>query len=232
MLRKPLDSYPQTLIEHCISQIDFFAALAENDAEQLALIMQHTQLIELEAGEVLIEKDTIGNAFYALVRGELAIFPDKQLGDQAICRLLPSQIVGALAMLNRQPRTATVAVASLDGALVMATDFTVFGELDDFSAIHLTTKLCLFRLVVQHIYQTIIAMQAQSPDQRLAEELAILMQSPHQPDSVDELEYLAEFAMGLAWLLASWNLKVQPEVEMFSETALEQKLAALLKKIK
>lgn len=232
MLRKPLTSYPPALIEHCISQIDFFSMLAERDAEQLSLIMQHTQLIELEAGEVLIEKGTIGNAFYALVRGELAIFPDKQLTEQAIRRLLPSQIVGALAMLNRQPRTATVAVASLEGALVMATDFTVFGELDDFSKIHLTTKLCLFRLVVQHIYQTIVAMQVYSPDQRLAQELAMLMQSPHEPDSVDELEHLSELAMGLAWLLASWNLKVQPEVELFSEKALEQKLAALLKKIK
>src|SRR5690606_21243829 len=119
MLRKALNDYPPTLIDHCISQIDFFAGVAAEYPQQLAVLMQHTTLIELEAGEVLIEKDTIGEAFYALVRGQLAIFPEKRLAETAICALQPSQIVGALAMLNRQPRTATVAVASLDGALVM-----------------------------------------------------------------------------------------------------------------
>lgn len=232
MLRKSLSSYPNELIEHCISQIDFFAALAESAPEQLALIMQHTVLIELEAGEVLIEKGTIGDAFYALVRGDLAIFPEKRTSEHAISLLVPSQIVGALAMLNQQPRTATVAVASMDGALVMETDFSVFGELNDCSRIHLATKLLLFRLVVASIHKTLCSMEITAPDQSLSDELAILLDSTAEPDSLDELEYLAELAMGLAWLLDRWNHKVEPHVAMFSEQALEQKLAALLKQSK
>lgn len=230
MLRKALSDYPPILVEHCISQIDFFARVAETEPQQLAILLQHTCLIELEAGEVLIEKGTIGSAFYALVRGQLAIFPEKRLEESAICALQPSQIVGALAMLNRQPRTATVAVASLDGALVMATDFTVFGELDDFSVISLPVKLSLFRHVVQRIYQTLQDAERNNPDAGLSEELAALMLHSHKAGTLDELEHLAELATGLAWLLDCWNHRITPSVPMFSERALEQKLAALLKR--
>lgn len=229
MLCKALSDYPPTLINHCIEQIDFFAGLVTADPQQLLVLMQHTCLIELEAGEVLIEKDTIGSAFYSLVRGQLAIFPEKRLADTAICELLPSQIVGALAMLNQQPRTATVAVSSVDGALVLATDFTVFGELTDCSVISLSTKLSLFRHVVQHIYHTLQQLERDIPDTRLSEELSALMLYQHQQGTLDELEHLAELATGLAWLLDCWNHRITPCVPMFSEKALEAKLMALMK---
>lgn len=228
MRKFSLSEYAPETIEYYVRQIQFFDDLARQDPAQYAVLMQHTCIMELEAGEVLIEKDTMGCIFYSLVHGQLAIFHEKRPGDAAICELFPSQILGALSIINHQPRTATVVVSSIEGATVFCTDFSIFGELDDFSIVSLRTKLEMFRDVVRHIYATLLNYEREAPDESLSSELSTLMVFHGERNTMEELEYFAELAVGLAWLLGRWNAKIVPQVPMFDEAVLESRLSALL----
>ncbi len=228
MRKFSLSEYAPETIEYYVRQIQFFDDLARQDPVQYDVIMQHTCIMELEAGEVLIEKDTMGCIFYSLVHGQLAIFHEKRPGDAAICELFPSQILGALSIINHQPRTATVVVSSIEGATVFCTDFSIFGELDDFSIVSFSTKLAMFRDVVKHIYATLQNYEREAPDELLSQELSTLMEFHGKPDTMEELEYFAELAIGLAWLLGRWNARIVPHVPMFDEALLERRLSALL----
>lgn len=228
MRKFPLNEYAPETIEYYVRQIRFFDDLARQDPAQYELLMKHTCIMELEAGEVLIEKDTLGCIFYSLVYGQLAIFHEKRPGESAICELFPSQILGALSIINHQPRTATVVVSSVEGATVFCTDFSIFGELDDFSRVSLYTKLAMFRDVVRHIHATLQNYEKQVPDELLSQELSTLMEFQGEQNSMEELEHFAELAIGLAWLLGRWNAKAAPSVPMFDEALLERRISALL----
>ncbi|HEY9034236.1 MAG TPA: cyclic nucleotide-binding domain-containing protein [Pseudomonadales bacterium] len=230
MLRKNLSDYNEHSLQQLGRRIAFFRHLADSDPGQLQCLLSHSVMIELEPGEVLIEKGTRGSEFYALAEGQLAIFPEKRLADTAICELWPGQLVGVLAMLNQQPRTATVAVSSLAGATVFATDFRRFGALEDFSVISLSSKLALLREVVGHIHATLRQCERDVPDAGLSNELATLTDFAGRPGSLDELEHLAEQAAGMVWLLDCWNQRLPARVPMFSEQQLEQQLAGLLQR--
>lgn len=229
MRRIMLDQYTPSQLLHLCRPVAFFRHLAQADMAQFALLMRHSCLMELEAGEVLIEKDTVGERFYSLLAGQLAIFPEKRQADTAINELSAGTIVGALSMLNRQPRTATVAVSSMDGAKVLATDFSVFGELEDMGRVSLACKLQFFREVAGHIYRMLKEYQYQVSDDLIREELCTLMSFEGRRNSLDELEYLTEFASALAWLLNCCNSRIEPKVRMFSESRLESRLARRLK---
>jgi hypothetical protein len=228
MRRFLLNEYPVNTVEYYIQQVPLFAELLQQDPQQFNTLMQHTSIMELEPGEVLIEKGTVGTIFYALVHGQLAIFPQKRPGEKAICELFPGQMLGALSVINQMPRTATVMVSSVEGATVLCTDYAVFGDVDDFSVISMGTKLHLFRDVVRHIRCTIQAYEVAIPDEELSRELTTLMMFAGEKDSLDEIEHLSELATALAWLLDKWNAKVTPQVPLFDESDIENKLAILL----
>lgn len=230
MLRKSIADYSPDQVRQLARQVVFLRHLADQDPTQFAALMARSQIVELEPGEVLIEKGTLGDEFYALAQGQLAIFPERRLADTAICELMPGQVVGALSMLNRQPRSATVAVSGIDGAQVFALPFAVFGRLDEFGCVSLDTKLRLFREVVEHILSTLHHFERIAPDVVLSGELYSLAPFDGRAGSFAELEYLAEMAGALAWLLDCWNQRMPARVEMFSEASLEQRLAGLLRR--
>lgn len=230
MRRFSLSEYAPETVQYYVRQIPFFAELAREEPAQFALLLKHTFIMELEPGEVLIEKGTIGSIFYSLVHGQLAIFEQKRPGATAICELFPGQILGVLSVINHEPRTATVVVSSVEGATVFCTDYTVFGELDDFSRITLATKLRMVRDVVRHIHATLKVYETEAPDEQLSSELAMLMEFDGVENSLEELEYLSELALALAWLLNNWNAKVIPTVAMFDESVIENRLLELLRR--
>lgn len=220
--------YEPATVDFYVQQIPFFANLKHNDYAQFATLMKHTRIIELEAGEVLIEKGTVGNIFYSLVHGQLAIFHNKRPTDTAIGELFPNEIFGALSVINQEPRTATVVVSSVEGATVFCTDYSVFGELDDFSVVSMNTKLTMFRDVVKHIHKMLKSYEQEVPDALLSEELSTVMEFRGTENSQEELEYLAELATALAWLLERWNAKIIPAIPMFDEAVIEARVSAML----
>lgn len=230
MRRRALSEYAPEVIDYFVRQVPFFDELARLDRPQFDLFMANSVMMDLEAGEVLIEKGSIGNKFYSLVQGKLGIFTEKTPSENAIGELVPSQLVGVLSIINQEPRTATVAVSSAEGATVFETDFSIIGELDDFSQVSLSTKILLCREVVRRIRTTLEMSQRLSNDELLAEELSTLMFFEGVASTIEELEYLVELASALTWLLENWNNRADACVEIFDEQSIKARLVPLLKR--
>ena len=152
--------------------------------------MEHASIIELKPKDVLIKKGTADHMFYFLLKGDLAIYTEEKLSRKStpIGSLSQGQVFGALAILTGLPRTATVGVekGGFD-ALVFAADFSVFGEVDDFSQVTLQTKLALYRIVINSTRFKLEGYKAKDPNHPLAEVYSKVKKFDGEKDSKEEL---------------------------------------------
>ncbi len=199
-----LDKYTADAVSDLLSPIPFFSDLALHSNQQYELLLKNSSLIELPPGKTIIEKGAIDNKFYFLLKGKLDVFPDKDCHEPAISQLSSGQVLGALAIINNQPRTASLAAAKV-GATLIATDFTIFGRLDDFSQVTLETKLSLLRIVVNNARWKLEVYKMNDPDHPLTERIEKISNYQGPKITVDELKFLAEQAKELGDMLGQWN---------------------------
>jgi CRP-like cAMP-binding protein len=204
MMKTSINQFSPEEITALINPVYFFKQLQQINPKQLALLLEKTTVIDLEPSEVVIEKGEHSNHFYALVSGRLNVYADT-VQDDAIGWIAPGQIIGALSLLNKQPRSATLAAPNDKTVRLLETDFAIFGELMDFSQINLATKLQFYRDAVETTRQKLEAYKLKTKDVRLTEELGTFSRYDGKPDSEEELEFMAEYILGLSWLLTSWN---------------------------
>jgi CRP-like cAMP-binding protein len=105
-----------------LSKIWLFAPCSTRD---LRKVRQSLDEITAEAGEVLVEEGTTGHEFFLIVSGTAAV----RRKGRKIATLGPGQYFGELALLDRQPRSATV-VAETDMDLLVLEQRHFLGLLD------------------------------------------------------------------------------------------------------
>jgi len=208
MKKTPLDKYPKDKIKSMLGGIPFFNDLSINDPQQHQLLLHHSLIVELSGGDVLISKGDTDRTFYFLLKGDLAVYADEKLDKKStpIGMLSQGQVLGALTIITGLPRTATVAVEKKAGdAMVFETDFSVFGELEDFSKITLATKLAFFRLVINNTRFKLETYKAKNAAHPLAEVYGKMVRFSGIKDTKEELIFHAKQAATLARLLQKWN---------------------------
>jgi CRP/FNR family cyclic AMP-dependent transcriptional regulator len=210
MKKTPLEQYPKDKIKSLLGGLPFFNDLSINDAQQHQLLLQHSSIIELGNGEVLIRKGESDHILYFLLKGELGIYTEKEPGRKSppISRLSQGQVLGALTVITGLPRTATVAVVGEKGqadVLVLATDVSVFGNKDDFSQVTLRTKLAIYRMAINNTRFKLETYKSRDPKNPLAEAYAKLPKFTGTKDTLDELKHHASQAVALAKILQQWN---------------------------
>ncbi len=72
--------------------------------EQLVAVAEHAEPVELQAGDVLFERGETGNAMYVVVDGLIKA----HIGDKTLIELGPHDVVGEMAALDPEPRSATI----------------------------------------------------------------------------------------------------------------------------
>lgn len=208
MKSTPYEKYPKDKIKSQLSSIPFFNDLSVKDADQRQLLLKQSSVLELSPGDVLIKKGEVDRHYYFLLKGELAVYPDKTIERKSVpvSKLAQGQVVGALALLTGLPRTATVAVekAGTD-ALVFSADTSSFGELKDFSQITLPTKLALYRIVINNTRFKLEGYKAKNPQHALTEEYLKIAKFTGAKDTQEELQHYAQQAIALARVLQKWN---------------------------
>jgi CRP-like cAMP-binding protein len=105
-----------------LSQIWLFAA---SSARDLRKVRQSLDEIHVDAGTVLCEEGSTGHEFFLIVSGKAAV---KRKGRK-VTTLGPGTGFGELALLDRQPRSATV-VAETDMDLLVLEQRHFLGLLD------------------------------------------------------------------------------------------------------
>lgn len=208
MKRTPLDQYPKDKTKSLLSGLPFFNDLSINDPQQHQLLLQHSSIIELSGGEVLIRKGESDHMLYFLLKGELGIYTEKEPGRKSapISRLSQGQVLGALTVITGLPRTATVAVEKgASDALVFATDVSVFGGKEDFSKATLPTKLAIYRMAINNTRFKLETYKSRDSKTPLATAYSQLPKFTGTKDTLDELQHHASQAVGLAKILQQWN---------------------------
>ena len=181
---------PRSTLERLLSAVPFFNTVKAEDAWQFEVLLQHSRLVTLAPGEML-----------------LAVYPgDPGSAVAAINTITPGEVVGDLAALQGAGRTATVA-APADGKQVVAigTDFTVFGDLEDTRVISLPTKLAHYRNTVHSLRWKLEVYRMQYPRCVLAGRHRQVRLFTGAKDTPEELLGLHSQALSLSGLLLAWN---------------------------
>ncbi len=105
-----------------LSQIWLFAACSARDLRKVRSSLDE---IHVDAGEVLCEEGATGHEFFLIVNGTAAV---KRKGRK-VATLGPGKWFGELALLDRQPRSATI-VAETDMDLLVLEQRHFLGLLD------------------------------------------------------------------------------------------------------
>lgn len=205
----PLSEYPDSTIQTLLSQIPFFNDLSLHDHQQFELLLKHSSMVELEPGEIIIRKGTVDKTFYFLLKGQLDVYPDSDAKTVSINQLSPGQVFGALAIINEQPRTASLAASKTGPATLFATDFSIFGSLEEFSHITLETKLSFLRIVVNNTRWKLEVYKMNDQNHPLVEKLDNVLRYSGEKNTVAELQHLAEQSKELGDILNEWNNSMQ-----------------------
>lgn len=131
-----------------LAALNFFQEVRKRDEEQFRQLIEQSRLIQIEPGELLLQRGDVDNFIYFLIKGELQACVDEQ-GKSVLGSLIPGEVFGEMALLSHAPRTAHIRVP--DGAretLVFATCFEHLGDLESHDRINLETKLTFYRQLV------------------------------------------------------------------------------------
>ena len=118
MLEKSLKKFAIGYIETILTQHHFYNDLSQHDNQQFNLLLEHSKIIEIDAGEKIIRKGDIDKTVYFLLKGCLEIHRDEDATTESINQLTPGQVFGALAAINEQPRIASVSCSDDSSATV------------------------------------------------------------------------------------------------------------------
>ncbi len=103
-------------LDELIRRVEFFHGL---DREDVARIFSKGMTERVVKGEVIFYKGTSGNQMYVVLGGKLGVFN----GEKLLATLYPGDMFGEMALVNREPRSATVKAVE-DSLLFVLTETT------------------------------------------------------------------------------------------------------------
>jgi CRP-like cAMP-binding protein len=103
-----------------LKRIWLFSDLPDADLAQIAGVARETTC---RAGEVLVRQGEISGDLFAVIQGRLKVSSVADGGEEVLLSLLkPGQIFGEIALLDEEPRSATVVAAEACRFLVVPRD--------------------------------------------------------------------------------------------------------------
>ncbi|MEY3018806.1 MAG: hypothetical protein RL336_1941 [Pseudomonadota bacterium] len=202
---KGLDGVSEQGLERLLKAIPFYKEIKQGDQLQLALLLQHSRLVELEPGEIIVKRGDVGLWLYFVLKGTLGVYLNEPVGEP-INQIISGETFGDLAILVGGQRRATVAAAKTGrGATVLGLDFNAFGALEDFSQIRLATKLQFYRLMVLGIRWKLEQKRLAQPGHPNAQRLLACSMPVCERESLSELVALHDQARSMADILIDWN---------------------------
>lgn len=81
--------------------------LALLDPPGLGRLVAHGEIVLVPSGAVIVRQGEVGDTFYLLIDGEVSVRVH-EAGGAEVARLGPGSFFGEIAVVTRQPRTATV----------------------------------------------------------------------------------------------------------------------------
>ncbi len=111
-------------------------------AEQLVSVAQIARPVRFDAGVVVFRKGDVGDSVYLVIHGEAVV----QIGEKVVARLGAGEVFGEMALLDAEPRSATVASATSLSTLRIGRD-----EFQDLIEDHPEVLRGIVRVLTQRI---------------------------------------------------------------------------------
>lgn len=208
----PMRDYPQDVADNFLSGINFVREMRLNDPDQFSLLMDRTDFIELAPDETIINAGERDSRYFFLLKGQLSVYADSEHKARELNKITPGQSFGALSIICRKKRTATVAVTpGCSGALLISIDLSGLGQLTDFSVFSLTTKLSLYRTVVNNTRWQLEVYKMDYPSHGLTQKSKEVEIYIGKKMTEQELQSLERQISQLTSLIAEWNTELMPK---------------------
>ena len=208
----PMREYPQDVADNFLSGINFVREMRANDPAQFELLMARTEFVELSPGEVIIHAGEMDNRYFFLLKGQLSVYANSDSMSRELNKITPGQSFGALSIICKEPRTATVAITpKCSGALLIAIDLGDLGNLTDFSVFTLVTKLSLYRTVVNNTRWQLEVYKMDYPAHALTQRSKEVEIFIGRKGTEQELESLKRQISQLTSLIRDWNAELAPK---------------------
>jgi len=96
------------VLAHNLHKVEFFSPLTMG---QLEGVLPAISLYGFEAGEVVFRQGEVGDAFYIVYTGKVAVQIKKGFFSlrKTVATMVPGDFFGEIALVTRTPRTATIA---------------------------------------------------------------------------------------------------------------------------
>lgn len=202
---KLLNKFPREELEQLLLAIPFFNAVKQQDSGQLEVLMQSSRIICFRTGEVVLQRGDGDQCLYFLLKGRLAVYPGETPTGEPINHVTPGEVFGDLAWLTGKPRSATILADSHRDAMVLALDFSGFGNLSSVHPVSLKTKLIYYRNTVHSLRWKLEVYRSKFPGESISNKHRHVKLYTGPKDSIDELKSLHVQAAVLAGLLLEWN---------------------------
>jgi CRP/FNR family transcriptional regulator len=107
-------------LQQALAAVPLFSACSKRDLQILA---RHMQVVEVQAGTVVMREGDHGDAFYVVLDGRAVV----ESRGRAVGKLVAGDHVGELALLDPAPRNATV--TAVDDMTVSVIDARTFAAI-------------------------------------------------------------------------------------------------------
>jgi len=107
MVKLKIGETEMGVLAHTLHKVEFFSPLTVG---QLELVLPYISLYGYDAGELVFRQGEVGDAFYIVHTGKVAVQVKKSLfrPRKTVASLGPGTFFGEIALVSRTPRTATV----------------------------------------------------------------------------------------------------------------------------
>lgn len=208
----PMENYPKEFADAFLNGITFVTELRATDPEQLGVLLKHAFFVEAARDEVVLKAGSRGHRYFFLLKGQLSVYPEDVRPGAEVNRITPGQSFGALSIICNTSRTASVAVSSnCPGALMLSIDLQGLGKLDDFSVFKLSTKLAIYRGVVNNTRWQLELYKMDYPDHVLTKRGRSVEVYIGKKNTLQELESLDRQAHQLTEMIVEWNEQLSSE---------------------
>ena len=109
--------------QQLLANVALFSACSDKELDRLA---RHAEIVDFQAGDVLMKEGETGHEFYAIIDGEVGV----TTGGETVAKLGAGAYVGEMALLDPGPRTATV-TALRDTQTVLLSSREFYAAIDD-----------------------------------------------------------------------------------------------------
>lgn len=206
-----LSKFSEDIITQIFSSVPYIDQAIENDPEQRHFFVDHSRILDVGSGDTVIRRGEYDQWVYFLLKGQLLVYPefhDKR--KHLVTHIAPGEIFGEMAIIRDFDRNATiVSDDNCKRILVLGTDFSRFGKIDDFSAVSLGTKITFYRMATQVIRKRLEILKIEYPDNELAVKVYTVRPFMGPKNTLHELLYLYDQAKEFAKLLCKWNRSLE-----------------------